>query len=56
MYNSETNTVEESAHVKFDDKESDNKMLELVETFADIQVSEDALEPIQASGSGSKVA
>jgi hypothetical protein len=36
VYNSETKTVEESIDIKFDDKESDNKMLELVESFADI--------------------
>ena len=35
--------VEESIHVKFNDKELDYHMLELVESFADIQVSEDHL-------------
>jgi len=55
VYNSETNTVEESIHIKFDDKEPNNKMLELVESFADIQIFEDASEPIQAFVSASEV-
>jgi hypothetical protein len=55
VYNSETKTVEESIDIKFDDKEPDNKMLELVESFADIQISEDASEPLQVSGSAYEV-
>jgi hypothetical protein len=35
FYNSKTHMVEESIHVKFDDKEPNNKMLELIESFAD---------------------
>jgi len=47
MYNSETQCVEESMHVKFDDKEPGSKILELVECFVDLQVSEDNSEPDQ---------
>jgi len=42
--NSETKLVEESLHVRFDDKNPESKMLELVESCAKIQVSEDASE------------
>lgn len=34
--------VEESIHVKFDDKDPGNKMSELVEIFAEIRESEDS--------------
>jgi len=47
MYNSETLCVEESMHVKFDDKEPENETLEQGESFADMQVPEDTLEPDQ---------
>ena len=40
MYNSETQFVEESMHIKFDDKEPGSENPELVESFEDIQVSE----------------
>lgn len=33
--------VEELIHIKFDDKEPDNKMSQLVESFSDFHVSED---------------
>ncbi|WJX52128.1 hypothetical protein P8452_38270 [Trifolium repens] len=36
VYNSETNTVEESIHVRFDDKEPDNKMSEQDNSYAGI--------------------
>ena len=45
MYNFETQCVEESMHIKFDEKEIDNKMTHLVESFTDIQIIEKALEP-----------
>jgi hypothetical protein len=45
LYNFETHVVEESIHVKFDDKEPDNKMSELVESLADFQISKDTSEP-----------
>ena len=51
MYNSETVCVEESMHVKFDDKEPGNKILEQDESCADIQVTEDTPEPDQTSDS-----
>lgn len=41
VYNSETKMVEESIHINFDDKELDNKMLELVESFSEFHVFED---------------
>jgi hypothetical protein len=41
VYNSETQCVEESMPIKFDDKELGNEIPELLESFADIQVSED---------------
>ena len=39
VYNSETKMVEESIHVKFDDKEPDNEMSEQNKNFARIQIS-----------------
>ena len=45
MYNLETLCVEESMHVKFDDKEPGNETLEQDESVADIQLFEDTLEP-----------
>jgi hypothetical protein len=36
VYNSETNTVEESIHVRFDDKEPDNKMSEQDDSYAGV--------------------
>src|SRR4030066_2100487 len=39
VYNSETNMVEESIHVKFDDKEPGSEMSELSKNFAGIQIS-----------------
>jgi len=47
VYNSETLCVEESMHVKFDDKEPGNETLEQDECFSDIQVPEDTSEPDQ---------
>jgi len=47
VYNSETLYVEESMHVKFDDKESGKETREQGESFADIQVPEDTSEPDQ---------
>ncbi|MCI24013.1 putative reverse transcriptase (RNA-dependent DNA polymerase), partial [Trifolium medium] len=45
LYISDTHTVEETIHAKFDDKEPD-KASELVEGISDLQVSDDeALEP-----------
>lgn len=35
--------VDESIHIKFDDKDPDNKMLQLVQKIAEIGVSEDTL-------------
>jgi len=51
MYNSETLCVEESMHVKFDDKEPGNEILEQGESFADMKVPEDTSEPDQTSKS-----
>lgn len=34
-YNFKINTVEELIHIKFDDKDSDNQMLKLVDSFRD---------------------
>ena len=45
VYNSETLCVEESMHVKFDDKEPGNETPEQDESFVDIQDSEDTPEP-----------
>jgi len=36
VYNSETQCIEESMHIKFDDKEPGSEIPELVESFADI--------------------
>jgi len=47
VYNSETLCVEESMHVKFDDKEPGNETPEQDESVADIQVSKDTPEPDQ---------
>jgi len=47
VYNSETLYVEESMHVKFDDKEPGNETPEQDESFADIQAPEDTSEPDQ---------
>jgi len=47
VYNSETLCVEESMHVKFDDKEPGNETLEQGESFADMHVPEDTSEPDQ---------
>jgi len=47
VYNSETLCVEESMHVKFDDKELEDKTSKQVESFVEIQVSEDIPEPDQ---------
>jgi transposase InsO family protein len=46
-YNSETQCVEESMHIKFDDNEPGSEIIYLVESFADIQVSEEPSEPDQ---------
>lgn len=42
VYNFETKMVEESIHIKFDDKEPNSKMLDLVQSFSEIYVFEDA--------------
>ena len=49
MYNLETLCVEESMHVKFDDKEPGSKFPEQVESFAGSEESEDYSEPDQSS-------
>jgi len=49
VYNSETHCVEESMHVKFDDKEPGNETPERDESVADIQVPEDTSEPDQTA-------
>jgi len=51
VYNSETLCVEESMHVRFDDKEPGNETPEQDESFADIQDSEDTPEPNQIDAS-----
>jgi len=51
VYNSETLCVEESMHVKFDDKEPGYETPEQHESFPDIQVPEDTSEPDQNSES-----
>jgi len=51
VYNSETLCVEESMHVKFDDKEPRSETPEQDESFADIQVTEDTSEPGQTEES-----
>jgi hypothetical protein len=45
LYISETHTVEESIHVRFNDKETDNNMSEQVESFAEFQISSGCSEP-----------
>jgi len=47
--NSETLCVEESMHVKFDDRELGNETLEQGESVADMQVPEDTSEPHQTA-------
>jgi len=47
VYHSETLCVEESMHVKFDDKEPGNEIPEQDESYADIQVTEDTPESNQ---------
>jgi len=47
VYNSETLCVEESMHVKFDDKKPGNETSEQGESYADMQVPEDNSEPDQ---------
>jgi len=49
VYNSETLCVEESMHVKFDDKEPGNEAPEQDESVADMQVPEDTSEPDQTA-------
>jgi len=51
VYNSKTICVEESKHIKFDDKEPGNETPEQGESFADIQVPEDTSEPDQTQDS-----
>jgi hypothetical protein len=55
VYNSETNTVEDSIHIKFDNKEPDNKMSKLVEKFGEIQITEDASTPEHAFEASKRV-
>jgi len=45
VYNSETLCVEESMHVKFDDKEPGSETPEQDESYADIQATKDTSEP-----------
>ncbi|WJX39850.1 hypothetical protein P8452_27360 [Trifolium repens] len=49
VYNSETNTVEESIHVRFDDKEPDSKMSEQDDSYADVPYQYINTEPEKAS-------
>ena len=49
VYNSETHCVEESMHIKFDEKEPGNETPERDESVADIQVPEDTSEPDQTT-------
>ena len=51
VYNLETLCVEESMHIKFNDKESRTESPEQVESGADMRVPEDTLEPDQTPGS-----
>jgi len=51
VYNSETPCVEESMHVKFDDKEPGSETPEQDESFEDIQAIEDTSEPDQTEES-----
>lgn len=44
VYNFETRMVEELIHIKSDDKESDNKMSEIVQSFSKLCVSKDTSE------------
>lgn len=44
VYNYETKKVKESIYIKFDDKEPDNEMSELFESFSEIHVSKDTSE------------
>ncbi|KAK2382366.1 putative mitochondrial protein [Trifolium repens] len=45
VYNSETNTVEESIHVRFDDKEPDSKMSEQDDSYAGVPYQYNYTEP-----------
>ncbi|WJX24545.1 hypothetical protein P8452_13640 [Trifolium repens] len=49
VYNSETNTVEESIHVRFDDKEPDSKMSEQDDSYAGVPYEYIHSEPEKAS-------
>ncbi|WJX24547.1 hypothetical protein P8452_13641 [Trifolium repens] len=49
VYNSETNTVEESIHVRFDDKEPDSKMSEQDNSYAGVPYQYTNTEPEKAS-------
>ncbi|KAK2452140.1 putative mitochondrial protein [Trifolium repens] len=49
VYNSETNTVEESIHVRFDDKEPDSKMSEQDNSYAGVPYQHIDSEPEKAS-------
>ncbi|KAK2445742.1 putative mitochondrial protein [Trifolium repens] len=49
VYNSETNTVEESIHVRFDDKEPDSKMSEQDDSYAGVPYQYINSEPEKAS-------
>jgi hypothetical protein len=49
MLYSKTKTVKESIHNVFDDKKYDNKISGVVESFVEIQVSEDTPESTQES-------
>jgi hypothetical protein len=49
VYNSETNAVEKSIHVRFNDKEPDKKVSELVESFAEFGISSSHSEPENSS-------
>ncbi|KAK2382406.1 putative mitochondrial protein [Trifolium repens] len=49
VYNSETNTVEESIHVRFDDKEPDSKMSEQDNSYAGVPYQYNNPEPEKAS-------
>jgi len=51
VYNSETLCVEESMHVKFDDKEPGRETPEKDEIFADIQATKDTAKPNQTEES-----
>jgi hypothetical protein len=45
VYNSETNTVEEFIHVRFDDKEPDTKMSEQDDSYAGVPYQYNYPEP-----------